>query len=268
MKNSLIYTALILIPFLMSCAANKAIITVNDITDETALIIGVIEYDYSGLKQKTISGVDLFIDSKEDYSDFMLQEEYSTSDKLKRLEFISTYGKKGLYGLCYKSKYSNSSETGNLLTLLDMEQNPTTLDKYVLYKYTINKGLILNIGKVIVKYQGGTTENGNIKYTYSFETVEDDTLALSAFKATYPEIYEKYKSEIYDFVNEFNQCVKYVINNVSMEKGATIRNYIDANPDQIKEVFKELRPETQDGYVTKIESLSPEELNTFLTQSK
>jgi hypothetical protein len=268
MKNYLIYSIIIFTTILIGCTANKGIITTNNLTDKSVLIIGLVEYDYTGLKNKGIGGINLYVDSKGYFSDFKLHESYPSSDRLKQYEFISTYGDMGSYNLCFKNKLSNSTESGNLLTLMDMEQSPETLNKMILYQYSINQRLVLNLGKIIVKYQGGTMDNGSIKYTYSFETAENDTLALSAFKTAYPDIYEEYKNEIYDFANEFNQCVDYVITNVSKDKGLAIKNYIEANPDKTKEVFKELRPETQKNYVKWINSFTSDELANFLIDQK
>jgi len=249
----------------MSCSAKKSIITVDDLSGDKMLIIGVIEYDYSQLEnKKKIRGIELFIDSKEKFSDFELPESYLSSENFIKQQFISTIGNRGDYELCLKKGVSNSAESDNLLTNLDMERSMATTSNNIIQKYTLNDGKIINIGKLVVKYTGGTMENSRITYSYSFHSVNNDTLALYAFKQTYPLIYNKYKGEMYVFKSEFDTCLDFVLNHISEGKRLRLQAYIADNPDRVTIVFKDLNSETQDKFVADIEKYTFEQLDEFL----
>jgi hypothetical protein len=246
------------------CSVNKGTITLDDLSGDKMLIIGVVEYDYSQLENKSISGIELFIESNERYSTFKLSKNYLLDRKFKKQEFLTAIGNWGNYELCFKKSTTNSPESDNLLSVLDMERSPNSMQSNALQKYTINDGKIINIGKLIVKYSGGIKDDSRISYSYSFHTISYDTIAIYAFKQTYPGIYEKYKNEIYSFKSEFDTSIEYLLNLLSEGKRLRIQSFIDENPDKLEQVFKNLNAKTQEKYADDIEKYTFEQLEDFL----
>ena len=246
------------------CSVNKGTITLDDLSGDKMLIIGVVEYDFSQLENKSISGIELYIESNEKTSTFKMPDDYLKDEKVKKQEFITTIGKWGNYELCFKKSTTNSPETDNLLSVLDMERSPNSIQSNVLQKYTLNDGKIINIGKLIVKYSGGVKEDSRISYSYSFHTISYDTVAIYAFKQAYPEIYDKYKNEIYIFKTEFEASIEYVLNHLSEGKRLRIQSFIDENPDKLEHVFENLNAKTQEKYADDIEKYTFEQLEDFL----
>jgi hypothetical protein len=202
MKKSCL-NIIIVTPFLLlCCSGQKKIITVNDLSEDKIIIIGLIEQDYSQLKEKKIKGIELYINSKQEFSDFTLSEKYIPDEYDKRYQFIGKIGYKGDYELCYNKIASYTPETDNLLILMDQPKSVSSPSKKTLQKYSINDGKIINIGKVIVKYTGGSVEGGSTRYYYSFRSIGNDTTAMHAFKQSYPLIFDKYKNDVYSFDSE------------------------------------------------------------------
>jgi hypothetical protein len=202
MKNGLLNMTFAIIFLFQCCSAQKKVITSDDLSEDKVLLIGLVEYDFSQLKNKKIRGIDLFIDSKQKFSDFALSGKYFPDEYDKRYQFISKIGYKGEYELCYNRNSSYTPETDHLLTLMDQQRNAASSERKTLQRYSINDGKIINLGKVIVKYSGGTVEEGSTKYFYSFHSVDNDTTALHAFKQSYPLLFDKCKNEIYSFDSE------------------------------------------------------------------
>ena len=61
-------TIIVLSIFLMSCAVKKGMISIDDLSPEKILLIGVIEYDYTQLENTSASDIELFIESEEEFS--------------------------------------------------------------------------------------------------------------------------------------------------------------------------------------------------------
>jgi hypothetical protein len=252
---------------ILSCSPQKKVITVNDVTDDKIIIIGLIESDYSQLKNNKIRGIDLFIDSKQDISDFILSDKYLPNENAKKFQFISKIGKKGDYELYYNYNPSYSPESNNLLTLMDQQRNASANDRRILSEYTLNDGKIINVGKITVNYNGGNTDGGSIKYSYSFDSDDNDTVAMNAFKLSYPEIYNKYKNEVYVFKSEFDECYKYILSHISPEKKSIIMSFIANHPDRLKVIFKDLSQSTKIKYTETIEKCASAQLNEFLKKN-
>lgn len=186
----------------LCCTGQKNVITVNDLSEDKIIIIGLIEQDYAELKEKKIKGIELFMDSKEEFADFALSGKYIPDGVDKRYQFISIIGNKGEYDLCYNKRSSYTPETDNLLLLMDQQKSVSSTSKKTLQKYSLNDGKIINIGKVVVKYTGGTVEGGSTRYYYSFQSIGHDTTALHAFKQSYPLIFDKCRNDVYFFRSE------------------------------------------------------------------
>ncbi|NJK85339.1 MAG: hypothetical protein HC906_04595 [Bacteroidales bacterium] len=244
---------------LMGCSVNKRALTDTDLQTDKVIIIGLIEFDYSQLKNKEIRGIDLFIESDQEFSDFSLSKKYLPKRNLRDYKFISKLGEKGDYELLYKN-YSETPETDILLTVMDIQRAENSDSKKSLLRYTINDGKVINIGKVVVKYIGGDIDYGSIKYSYKFQLDDNDTTVLYAFRQTYPMIYEKYKNDIYVFKNEFNKCYDYILSHLSEGKRIYVLSYFESHPDRLKMVLKDLSPLTQNSYIETIELSTFEEL--------
>ena len=252
----------------MSCAVKKGLISIDDLSGDKLLIIGIFEFDYTQLENKNINGIDLFIESEKKVSDFRLSKKYLPEERFKKYNFVSIIGDTGVYELCSHQNIAYAPETDNIKSLLDMERNMTSLEKKILKRYLLYGGKIINIGKFSVKYEGGTMENGNISYTCNFHLVTSDTIALSAFKGTYPQIYERYKNEIYVFKDEFHKCIEFILNNISEGKSLRIKSYIDEHPERLEYVFKDLTPDTQEKFAADIEKYTFEQLEDFLFKTE
>ena len=61
-------TIIVLSIFLMSCAVKKGMISIDDLSPEKILLIGVIEYDYTQLENTSAADIELFIESEEEFS--------------------------------------------------------------------------------------------------------------------------------------------------------------------------------------------------------
>lgn len=187
-----------LIIYFLSCSTNKYVISDNDIRDNRVIILGVVEYDFTQMENKNIKGLDIFLDSNDKILNFKLPNNFLQNDRIIKQYFISSIVNFGNFRLCYRRNVS-SSESDNLLTLMNAYRNNNTSEKIALQEYSINAGKIVNIGKLIVKYQGGKVNSGNINYSFSFQFNNNDTLALHAFKKTYSSIYKKFSDELYMF---------------------------------------------------------------------
>jgi hypothetical protein len=190
---------------LISCSVKKDIASLDkELSKGKIIIIGTVEFDYSQLKSKKIKGLDLFLESEEGSKNFYLSEKYLPNESLKNYQFISKVGKKGDYQLNYQQNMS-SSETESLVSLMDMDRNMKTTKTHTLQKYELNDCKIINIGKIVVCYTGGTVIDGNISYSYSFYSLGDDTLALHAFKESYPLVFESCRNELCFFKSESSE---------------------------------------------------------------
>jgi len=271
MKNKNIvnwYFSIVIMIFFMSCAANKSVRSLNELSGDKLVIVGLVEYDYTQLDNKNINGIELLFDSEGKNMNFQLSKKYLPRERLKEYDYIKIIGDKGFYDLYYKQKKASSSETDNLLSLMDMERNTGLASNNILQRYALNDGKIMNIGKIVVRYSGGNVESGNISYSYSFHSFGGDTLALHAFKDSYPLIYSKYKNDIYFFKSDLEKCIEFILHNISDGKSLMIKNFMDEHPDRIKYVFKDLTYETQEKFAITIEKLTFEELHEFLYENE
>jgi hypothetical protein len=267
MKKTFLHFIILGFSIFISCSTQKKVLTVDDLSSDKILIIGLIEDDYTQLKHKNIKGVELIVDSKQDYSDFRLSNKYLPKAYAKKYKFICKIGNRGDYKLSYKNR-PETPETDRLLTVMDHQRNENSDIENTLLKYSIKDGKIIDIGKLTVRYFGGNTETGSIKYSYSFHMDDNDTTAVHAFKQSYPIIYEKYKNDIYIFKNEFQKCLEYVLSHISEGKRLFIKNYIENNPDRINIVFNNLSPITQNKYIEIIEKLTFDQLDEFVNKTE
>jgi len=201
MKTNYFYISIITVICVWSCAVNKYMISDNDLSGNTFVIIGVVEYDYTRLENKNLKGLHIFVDSEEKHSDIKLPKRYLQNDRLIKQKYIGLVGSYGIYTLSVMQDAS-SNESDNLLALMNAYRNQQSSDKRALQEYCIESGKIINIGKIVVQYHGGKVIDGKINYTYSFQTNSNDTLALFVFKETNPSLYKKYSDDVFMFNNE------------------------------------------------------------------
>jgi len=201
MKTNYFCISIISVLCLLSCSANKNIIAEDDLSGNNFVILGIVEYDYTQLENKNLKGLHIFIDSEEKHSDIKLPKRYLQNDRRIKQKYIGLVGNYGIYWLSVMQDVS-SDESDNLLALMNAYRNQQSFDKRALQEYCVESGKIINIGKFVVKYQGGKVIDGKINYTYSFQTDSNDTLALGVFRKTNPSLYKKYSNEVYMFNNE------------------------------------------------------------------
>jgi hypothetical protein len=201
MKTNYFCISIISVLCLLSCSANKNIIAEDDLSGNNFVILGIVEYDYTQLENKNLKGLHIFIDSEEKHSDIKLPKRYLQNDRRIKQKYIGLVGNYGIYWLSVMQDVS-SDESDNLLALMNAYRNQQSFDKRALQEYCIESGKIINIGKFVVKYQGGKVIDGKINYTYSFQTDSNDTLALGVFRKTNPSLYKKYSNDVYMFNNE------------------------------------------------------------------
>jgi len=269
-KYSFYYTMQFIVfsTVIINCSVKKDIVSLSEeLSNEKIIIVGTIEFDYSQLKNKKIKGIDLFLESEESSKNFYLSNKYFPIEKMKYYQFISKIGEKGNYELNYQPNVG-SSETGSLVSLMDMERNMKTTTKNTFQKYTLNDCKLINIGKIVVCYTGGDVNDGNISYYYSFYSSGNDTLALHAFKESYPQVYESCRNDICAFKSELEEYLDYILTNISKGKSLLIKNFIEVHPDKVKSVFKDLTFENKQKYVEQIEKYTFEQLNDFLYEKK
>ena len=173
----------------------------DDLSGNNFVILGIVEYDYTQLENKNLKGLHIFIDSEEKHSDIKLPKRYLQNDRRIKQKYIGLVGNYGIYWLSVMQDVS-SDESDNLLALMNAYRNQQSFDKRALQEYCVESGKIINIGKFVVKYQGGKVIDGKINYTYSFQTDSNDTLALGVFRKTNPSLYKKYSNDVYMFNNE------------------------------------------------------------------
>jgi|WetSurMetagenome_2_1015567.scaffolds.fasta_scaffold53872_2 hypothetical protein len=202
MKTNYFFLLLNSVIGLLSCSGNKYVISDNDLSGNKVVILGVVEYDYTQLENKNLKGLTIFLESKEKHSDIKLPEIGLQNDRQIKQKFISIVGNYGIYRLSKIQDFS-SNESDNLLALMNKDRNPQSSDKRVIQEYSIESGKIINIGKFIVKYQGGQVIDGKINYTYSLHADSNDTLALCVFRETNPSLYKKYSNDVLMFNNEW-----------------------------------------------------------------
>jgi len=201
MKTNYFYISIISVLCLLSCSANKNMIAEDDLSGNNFVMLGIVEYDYTLLENKNLKGLHIFIDSEKKHSDIKLPKRYLQNDRRIKQKYIGLVGNYGIYWLSVMQDVS-SDESDNLLALMNAYRNQQSFDKRALQEYCVESGKIINIGKFVVKYQGGKVIDGKINYTYSFQTDSNDTLALGVFRKTNPSLYKKYSNDVYMFNNE------------------------------------------------------------------
>ena len=250
--------------FFMSCAVKKGVITIDDLSAEKILIIGVIEYDYSQLEKISSTDLELSVKSKKEVSDFKLPEKYLPDEQFKKYNFISIIGDTGVYELCLAQHRISTSETDDFLNLMDIDRDLTSTKENTLKKLSLYRGKIINLGKIIVKLKSDNVKESNTSYTYTVRSVDSDTVAIYAFKETYPLIYHRYQNDVYVIRNKINECLEYILTNISEAKSQLLLSFIKDHPDQIDFIFKDLTPETQERVAKDIEKYTIDELDDFL----
>jgi len=173
----------------------------NDLSGNKVVILGVIEYDFTQLENKNLKGLNIFLDSKEKHTEIKLPKISLQNDRQIKQKFICLIGNYGIYRLSEIQDIS-SNESDNLLALMNAYRNQQSSDERAILEYCIESGKIINIGKLVVKYQGGKVIDGKMNYTYSFKINSNDTLALCVFKETNPSLYKKYSNDVFMFYNE------------------------------------------------------------------
>lgn len=266
--KAILLILLALVAFSYAYSGNDENDKKKKVSKDEVLILGLIEYDFSELENKNISGIMLYMDTKGKLSMLKFPRGYLPKGKQKQYDFISVIGKRGKFSLKYKKNNIHSSETENLLSVLDLEKDPSGRESSILQKYDFKDGNIINLGKISIKYIGGKAEDGRIKYKYTVDHDKKDTLMLGLLEKEYPNVYNTYKNEIYDFYNEFEECVFYIVDHVSEDKKNTILQFLIDNPERITVTFKELSPQNQKEMATTLNKYTKEDLHNFLYSSE
>ncbi len=201
MRTNYFYISIISVICMLSCSANKYMISDIDLSGNQVVILGVVEYDYTQLENKNLKGINIYLDSKEKHSDIKLPKKSLQYDRQIKQEFICLIGNYGIYRVS-KIQDVSSDESDKLLALMNAYRNPQSSDKRAIQEYCIESGKIINIGKLVVKYQDGKIIDGKLNYSYSFQANSNDTLALCVFKETNPSLYKKYADDVFMFNNE------------------------------------------------------------------
>ncbi len=249
-----------------NCSGNKGITALEQLDDSSLVFTGIIEYNYTQLKNKNINGLWVFLASDEKLSPYNLPKSYLPNEKDKEYQYINFIGSRGEFDICYKPKNLYSAETDNILSVLDMERNTTNPGKNILQQYKLHDGKIINLGRIVVTYKGGNIENSNISYTYTFQSIGSDTLALHALRMEYPEFYDKYKNQIYIFKSKLEQNIDYVLENISEGKALMIKGFIQDHPDRIDNIFNELNTSNRDSLAKIFKGYNFDDLNAYLNR--
>ncbi|MCK9206744.1 MAG: hypothetical protein M0P66_06495 [Salinivirgaceae bacterium] len=199
MEPSKLNAVLVSLLILAGCATKKMTLNNESLPENQLVIIGMVEYDFSALKNKTIKGIQMYFKTDETHNPLELPAQYLPVQNRRKYEFIALTGNQGTYDLCFRRNPSSGAESGMLLTQLKLERNDSSQSSDCIQKYALNEGKIINLGKIIVTYHGGEIQDSKIQYSYSFSTHGTDSTALKAFKETYPVLYEKYQNELYYF---------------------------------------------------------------------
>lgn len=194
MKTTCYFLSVIGLVCLLSCTANKYVISDSDLSNDKVLVLGVVEYDYSQLENKNLNGLSVILDSDGRNLDVQLPEMILQNNGLIRQELISSIGNYGVYSLFNEPNVAMESD--NIFTVVKTNKSLDAPSRNVIREYDIENGKIVNIGKVVVKYTGGKVVDGKIIYSYSFKTNCKDTLALHVFKESNPMVFEKYANEV------------------------------------------------------------------------
>ena len=195
--NKYISTAIIVLSlFFMSCAVKKGMISIDDLSPEKILLIGVIEYDYTQLENTSAAGIELFIESEEEFSNFNISKKYLPNEQFKNYQFIGIMGDTGIYNICLEGNRTSTYETNENLNLKDKNGNLKSLDVNSLNRIMIYDGKIISFGKIIAKFKSGNEEESKNNYTCNITSTDKDTIAIYAFKKTYPLIYNKYQNDL------------------------------------------------------------------------
>lgn len=247
----------------ISCASEKKIISGEDLTGDKAIILGIVEYDYSELENKNIKGIQIFINSEKEHQEFDLSKKMLPKSEYNKFDFINFIGDYGEYNLIYNFN-SMTRETENLKSLMNMYSFPNVNNsKTFIEKYSIKSGKIINIGRIVVKYTDGKANDGKIVYNFSFKTIWEDTIALQAFKLEYPGIYDQYKNQVYSFKSELQNNIEFLINNLPQEKSRILLDFINKYPEKSTYVFANLNDNTKSDYLTKLQTLSNEDFSNL-----
>ncbi len=195
--NKYISTAIIVsLLFFLSCAVKKGMLSIDEIPTEKIVLIGVIEYDYTQLENTAAAGIELFIESEEEFSNFKISKKYLPNEQFKKYQFIGIIGDTGIYNICLEGNRTSTYETNEVLNLKDKNGNLKTLDVNLLNRLMIYDGKIISFGKIIAKFKSGNGEESENNYTCNVNSTDEDTIALYAFKKTYPLIYDKYQNDL------------------------------------------------------------------------
>jgi uncharacterized protein YlzI (FlbEa/FlbD family) len=262
MKTKAAILQIIVFLLLTNCSTKKQI-TIPDVSEGKLIIVGLIEYNYTQLKNKRIKGIDIYLDSKNEAKNFSLSSKFLPTDENKYYKYISKIGTKGIYELVYQ--HSNfSGELDYLVSLMELDKNSNSQSKIPIQEYTFNDCKIINIGKIIVNYKGGEIVDGIINYSYTFSYRSNDTTSLFALKQTYPALFDAFKNDICCFKGDFEQSIDYLLAHISEGKKIVVKQFIEDHPDKTKIVFKDISLDNIQKYIEMIEKFSFDELNEFL----
>jgi len=240
------------------CGSTRKISDIIMLNDHEVIIIGLVEYDYSEMENHQITGVNLSLDSKAKHSRLPIPKEYLPKERLKKFEFISFVGDTGTYDLnCRHNAVSGTYSNPITENSFDVEDNGI-LERY--RRYGVHDGKIIYLGKTLVKYTGGNVVNRRIKYEYDFYPVFTDTIALHAFRVSYPDLFNMYANEIIGFKTEFEQCIEYIILELPEEKSLLLRTLVNEHPDHLEDVFQDLNPEKKEIMLEKFMDLDTTEI--------
>ncbi|MDC0584250.1 hypothetical protein OAO55_00820 [Bacteroidales bacterium] len=201
MKNKIFLkpiAILVLLFVILSCFAEDNETINHSDKKEQVIILCLIEYDLSELENKNIQGVELFLNTERRIKNIRIPRSYQPKEKGKYYKFICTTGKFGKYEVFYRENNIMTSTDHFVGMSGDLKLKYAEQDNTLLRVNASSNGIIC-IGKLKVKYKGGAKEGGTIDYTYEFEKHYNDTIALHAFCESQPELFEKYKNQVYYF---------------------------------------------------------------------
>lgn len=254
----------------------QKVLTFDNVGGDNIIIIGLVEYDKSALKNNNIVGISLLIGSDEKHWKFKLPAKNIKDKNNKEYALIHKFGNKGDYELFYYREGSANKNDDYFLSNQEQTKIVGFPEKNIIKKFTFGDNKIINLGKLIVKYEGGNLQTsainssvgGNVNYTYKFDAISSDTTALHIFKNIYPEIYDAYKDDIFTFKSEFEKALEYVLNNIAEGKRLFLIQFIEENPNSLKSIFADLDENSQKDFATKIEKFTFEEMKDFLNSKK
>lgn len=128
-----------------ACTTQKVTLNNESLPENHLVIIGLVEYDYSALENRTIQGIEIQMKSEEPHVDIQLPDDFLPVKPRCRYEFIALTGDYGNYHLGFRRNTSAGTETGMLLTQLKLERNDSGLhSSNYIQSYTLNDGKLIS----------------------------------------------------------------------------------------------------------------------------